>query len=202
MKKGCSTLMSFGFGSYMGVDDIPESVLRLFKDMSDNPEKSIECVEEVLNAALEGRINLNADFNLCGYDYAVRANNNLTKEKSRQKQVFLDTSVNEGDKESAMRNGGMSVDYATASAVNELVDAYEEILDDAELQFAVETIKSLNKEFIVEYNVNLVSTIQKAIQGIPQAISKLKELCDECDIVSEQVYIILSSGKDIEHIFA
>ena len=43
--------------------------------------------------------------------------------------------------------------------------------------------------------------IKHAMEFFPQAISKLKSICEEFELVGEQVEIILSSGKDISDYF-
>lgn len=201
MRKG-STLMSFGFGSYKGVDEIPENILSLFTSMLDQPEKTVECTEEIITAGLEKRIDFSRVFNLDAYEYTIKNNTRMNVEKERSKKVFIDFASNESERESSLRNGGMTVDSVSASAIKDLSDAFEEVLDNSELQYAIDTIKSLNDDFIVDYGINLVSVIKKAVIGFPQAVAKLKELCDEFDVVSEQVQIILQSGKDVESCFA
>lgn len=76
------------------------------------------------------------------------------------------------------------------------------MFDNAELKCAIESIKSLNDDFIVDYSVDLIALIKKAVQGIPQAVLKLKEVCEQMSCVAEQVKIILNSGVSIDECFA
>ena len=76
------------------------------------------------------------------------------------------------------------------------------LFDNEELMYAINTVKDLNNDFVVEYSIDLIGLIKKAVQGIPQAVVKLKEVCDSMEIVAEQVKIILSSGASIDTCFA
>lgn len=202
MSKGHSTLKSFGFGSYKGVDELPSCVLGLFTPMLDRPERTVEFTEEIINAGLEGRIDFTKVFNLDAYEFTVRNNEKMNTEKRRAKEVFIDYSSTETEKESSLRNGGITMDAVAVSAVEKLSDAFEEVVDSSELSYAIETIKSLNDDFIIENGVNLISVIKKAVEGFPQAKATLKRVCEEYSIVSEQVHIILKSGRDVNSCFA
>ena len=59
-----------------------------------------------------------------------------------------------------------------------------------------------------KYNVTGMSCaacsarVEKAVKGIPQAVLKLKGVCDEMPCVAEQVKVILSSGVSVEECFS
>ena len=204
MSKGRGTLGSFSFGSYKGVNELPEDVVLLFSEMADKPTKGIMHVEEIINAGLEGRIDFNSEFKLEAYDYTITNNLRLNVEKERKKKTFINFGGSDMETEQALRKGGISIDVVSSSAsvIEDMRDAFEEVLDDSELKYAISTIKSLNEDFIVDFNVDLITLIKRSVLGIPQAISKLKEVCQDFSIVSEQVEIILKSGHDIEKCFA
>lgn len=202
MSKGRSTLRSFAFGSYKGVDELPSEVLNLFTSLLERPDKHIEFASEIIDAGLEGRINFNTVFNLSAYEFTCKSNERMNLERRRAKEVFIDYSSTDTEREESLRNGGITIDSVSISAVDKLADAFEEVIDNSELEYAVSTIKALNNDFIVDYNVNLISVIKRAKDGFPQAKAVLKRLCDECDVVKEQVEIILRSGRDVNSCFA
>lgn len=202
MSKCKSTLKSFSFGSYKGVDELPEEVMSLFLGMVGKPEKNVEFADEIINAGLDGRINFNKIFNLDAYEYTIRNNTRMNVEKERSKKTFIDFGSSDSERDSSIRNGGITIDSVSASAIEDLKDAYEEVALTSELKYAVDTIKGLNDDFVDDYGINLIGLIKKAVVGFPQAVTKLKDVCDEFKIVSEQVEIILKSGQDVESCFA
>ena len=66
----------------------------------------------------------------------------------------------------------------------------------------MKTIKSLQKDLLIEKHVDFIGLIQEALNQIPSAIASVKEICDEYPIVAEQVEIILNSGNSFEECFS
>ena len=191
-----STLRSLSFGVSNGVDVLPEEVSLLFKEMATDGKSPVECADEIIRAGLEGRINLNVPFNLRGYEYTIKCTERMKKEQNKFKTLYIDF---ENDKENTQRGSGLyNADYVSQNCINKMHDAYEEIADSAELQSAIATIKSLNSDFIIEYDVDLVSLIKRAVGGFPEAREKLANVCKEFELVGEQVKLILSSGFEVE----
>ena len=201
MSKGKSTLKSFSFGSYLGVDELPDEVLMLFIELLEKPGKSIEYVEEIINAALMGRIDFTKPFKIDAYEYKIRSTAHINSEKERKRKTFIDFSSNDTEREVSMRNGGVTIDSVSTSAIEDLKDAYDEVLDNIELQEAVSSIKALNDTFRVDFGVNLIKLLKKALSGYPQAVGRLKEVCNEFKQVSEWVQVILKSGHPVESLF-
>ena len=197
-----SLLRSFGFGHFNGVTELPNEILNLFIPLSENPEKKVEFASEIISAGLQGKINFNQEFNLDAYESAIRKNLRLGKEGKRKKEVFLDYSDTSDSWEETAQAGGIKADVATLMAVDKMEDAYEQILMEDELKYAVETIKSLQPVLLVEARMDFLHTIEQALKGIPESVKMLQKVCEEYEVVAEQIKTVLSSGYSFEEVFA
>ena len=190
-------MRSFAYGIESGISKLPEDIMLLFTDMLTD-KKPVDCVDEIITAALAGKINLNKSFNLRGYEYKVHENQKLVQAKKDKNNKYIDDTDSANDDYSDVRRtGGITASEASANAINKMKDAYDEVCDDAELKYAIETIKEINEDMIVEDGVDLIRLVKNALTGIPQAVKSLKDVCEEHSLVKEYVYIILNSGKDV-----
>lgn len=197
-----SLLRSYSFGQMNGVDELPEEILRLFTDLVEIPEKQIEFASEIISAAMQGNIDLEHEFNIDAYESAIRKNIRLGKEAKRKKEVFLDYTDSSDSWEETAQAGGIKADVATLQAVNKMEDAYEQIMLEDELQYAVETIKSLQPTLLIEARIDFLHTMKQALKGIPESVKILQNVCNEYEVLAEQVRTVLSSGYTFEEIFA
>jgi cell fate (sporulation/competence/biofilm development) regulator YmcA (YheA/YmcA/DUF963 family) len=197
-----SLLRSYSFGQMNGVDELPEEILRLFTDLVEIPEKQIEFASEIISAAMQGNIDLEHEFNIDAYESAIRKNIRLGKEAKRKKEVFLDYTDSSDSWEETAQAGGIKADVATLQAVNKMEDAYEQIMLEDELQYAVETIKSLQPMLLIEARIDFLHTMKQALKGIPESVKILQNVCNEYEVLAEQVRTVLSSGYTFEEIFA
>lgn len=118
--------------------------------------------------------------------------------------MHLDDGSFDDDFTETMCNGYVKTEYLShdsMSCIDEMKDAFEELLNEEELDYAVSAIKSLNDKVIVEYGVDLIYAVRQAIRGFPQAIGVVKDLCLECKYISDLVEIVLSSGKEFNVLF-
>lgn len=182
---------------------LDESILRLFTDMADTPTKNVEYVQEIIDAAQQGRVNLNSDFNLAGYCYKISQNTMLKANSRKKKETFYfeDDGIDESDWGKYSKQGGISMTEVTVQSkrFNALEQGFEALEDDSEFLDAINTIKNLRDDFLVNEGVDLIMLIKQALKYFPQAIKELKKICTEFELVGEQIKIILSSEKDIEH---
>ena len=195
-----SLMKSFSFGSIYGVTELPTEVLNLFLGLVENPEKKIEYASEIISAGLQGRIDFESEFNIEAYESAIRKNIMLGKENKRKKESFLDFSDSGDDWEEVSRNGGIKAN--TLSDAEQMEDAFEKLIMEDELKYAVATIKSLQPILLTEAKLDFIHTMKQALKGIPESVKLLKEVCKEYEVLAEQVEIVLSSGRDFNTIFA
>lgn len=195
-------LRSFGFGTFMGVSELPVEVLNLFIPLTENPDKRIEFASEIISAGLNGKIDFTKDFNLDAYEATIKKNQRLLKENEKKKKSYIDFNGGSDDFEEVACSGGIKADFVQLDSIEEMKDAFEEVLANEELEYAVTTIKSLNAEFISDYGTDLIFALKKAVQGIPQAVEELKSICAEFSLVAELIETILSSKQEVEVLFA
>ena len=195
-----STLGCFGFGTAFGVSEIPEDVLYLFKDLVVNPDKKIEFASEIVVSGLQGHINLNKDFNIDAFEYAIKHNTFLNKERKKKKESYIE--FDSEDWEDSATHGGIQESQINGKAVQKMADAFEEIIADDSLRYAVETIKSLNNDLIVEENIDFIEVLKQAVDFVPSAVEMVKYICDKYKVISDIAYEILNSGRPIDELFA
>lgn len=194
-------LRSFSFGAYMGVNGLPIEVLALFNALADCPEKRIEFAGEIIQAALQGKIDLNGSFNIDAYETAIRRNNFLVKIGERKKKLYLDGGSSDDD---FSETGCVNTEHLSSdcmSCIAEVKDAFEDLLDESELNYAVSMIKKINNKVVAIYGVDLIHAIRQAIKGFPQAIEAVKNLCLSCKPISDLVETVLSSDKEFDDLF-
>lgn len=199
-----SVLKSCSFGVMNGLKEIPPEVFALLAEMKDDPNNPVEYVEEVIMSAVRDEKYLQG-FNLKGFIRVVDARAKQKQWKKAMTELHINFSGEGEDTRSGSSRqefGCISADKVAYDAFRAMRDSVESSLEDSELKYAIETIQSLNEEFIVSYDVNLITLLRSASAGVVQAISKLREICQKFEVVAEQVEIILSSGVPVEECFA
>lgn len=194
-----SLLRSFSFGQFHGISELPDEVLSLFSSLVENPDKKIEFASEIISAGLQGNIDFGREFNIDAYEAAIRKNQKLGKSNKRKREVFLDFTAGDDDDSQA---GGIRVDIASAQNVQQMEDAYEQLMDEDELRYAVSAIKSLQPVLMVEARLDLIYTIRQALKGIPDSVKMLRQVCTDYEVLGEQVQVVLGSGYAFEELFA
>lgn len=194
-------LRSLGFGKFHGVDELPTEVLNLFMDLAKNPEKHVEFSAEIISAGLQGKIDFGREFDLCAYENRIRKNLMLNKEKRRKKELFIDFCDSGDDWDEVAASGGIKANNIDSHAVKKMEDAYEELLLEEELRYAVDTIKSLQPVLMVEAKVDFITAMRQALKGVPESINVVKRVCDEYAVVAEQVKLILDSNYEFNTLF-
>ena len=124
------------------------------------------------------------------------------KENERKKKSYIDFSGSNDDFDDVVNSGGVKSDFIQLDSIEEMQDAFEEVLLNEELAYAVDTIKSLNDEFISDYGTDLVFALKRAVQGIPQAVDEIKKICADFSLVSELIETILKSKQEVAVLFA
>lgn len=195
-------LRSYSFGTFHGVDNIPSDILGLFSGLVENREKKIQYASEIIENGLEGRINLNRKFNIDAYEAKINQNLGLSKSSKGKKELFLDFGSGSDDYDDTLRKGGINLESTKETALIAMEEAYNELLDNDELEYAIQTIESLQQTLFIDEQVDFIGLMEKAIDCVPSAINKVKEICSSYPIVAEQVEIILNSGHSFKECFS
>lgn len=193
-------LHSLSFGTIgNGKSEIPTEVLNLFLSLSDNPSKKLEFASEIVENGLAGRIRLDSSFNIDAYEATIRKNLRLGKESKRKKISYFDLCTEDTD--AFTKQDGVSLEAYVPKAL-QMQDAFEQLLCDEELSYAISTIRALDKDLQVEENIFIIDVIKQALLGIPTAVDSIKYICSKYKLVAEQLETILSSGKSFNEMFA
>lgn len=195
-----SLLRSLSFGNYHGVSELPDEVLQLFMELVENPNRQIEFASEIIDAGLQGRIDLNSSFNLGAYEATIRKNGKLNLENRKKRELYIDQSDGD-DWEDVSRSGGIKVDALQRDAVDEIADAYEKLILEDELQYAITTIKELQPILLIEEQVDLLHLLKQSLRFVPSAIEALRSLCSDYEVLAEQIKVVLESGRKFEELF-
>ena len=137
-RRKISVLCSVSFGNYNGINELPDEVLGLFTSLLDNPNKKLEF-----------------------------ANQNLGKENKRKKECYIDMTDSADDWEEVSGRGGIKLAQVNSRAVDKIQDAYEHLLLDDELKYAVDTIKAINEDLMIEESIDLIYALKQSVRGIP-----------------------------------
>lgn len=191
-------LKSYSFGTHWGVDEIPEKVLGLFAESVEEGKK-ISRTSEIIYAGIQGGIDLDGYFNLEAYERAIEKNENLSAYAKRKKEMYIDFDCSSDEFDTVCKQGGIQADKINIKKVR---DEYEEFMDADELVRAVARVKSLNNDFVIVEEVDIIEALCLALKGIPQAVKELKRICSFYPTISEDIKVILGSGKEVEEVFA
>ena len=194
-------MRNYSFGIYNGVNELPTEVLNLFVGLADNPNQQVEFSCEIVEAGLAGKIDFSKPFNIVAYENAIRKNNNLTANTKRKKEVAIDffSSSEDGDMDTY---NTISEDAASNQLASKVKDAYAEILEDDELNFAISTIVGLNEDMMAVEEVDLIRCLKDAVLGVERAVSTIKRISDSYPVLAESIQTVLASGKEVNVLFA
>ena len=200
-EKPLSLLRSCSYGTAYGKDGITEDVLNLFIDLAHNPSKQIEFASEIVDAGMSGRIRLDGSFNIDAYEAGIRKTNRLYANSQRKKQVSADMSGAGLDDLEFSETGVLTSDYVNAHLSEEMTDAYDELLDNYELEYAIDTLKMLREDMIRKAGVDILYTIKQALSGATDARKVLRDVCERFELVAEQIKVVLGSGRSFYECF-
>lgn len=102
-----------------------------------------------------------------------------------------------------MKGGDITITQVSAyvNRLQEAKDEFEAIFDNAELHTAVENIKALREDFMTQENCDIIATLRGALRSIPEAVQRIKDICERNVCVANEIRIILESGVGFEELF-
>ena len=191
-------LRSFSFGLIYGVNELPENVINLFSELLKHPEINIEHASEIVEAGLKG--NIGENFSLIAYEKGIKKKEALAKISKAKKKKNIDTSLDTEQDNSVTSYFDISMTQLDMQVVKttDLLDEYEKLLNDDELEYAIKEIKGLQKDIFIKEQIDVMQGLKDALDGVPVAIRTMKELCEKYERVNELVEIILSSKIPLE----
>lgn len=191
-------LRSFSFGLIYGVNELPENVINLFSELLKHPEINIEHASEIVEAGLKG--NIGENFSLIAYEKGIKKKEALAKISKAKKKKNIDISLDTEQDNSVTSYFDISMTQLDMQVVKttDLLDEYEKLLNEDELEYAIKEIKGLQKDIFIKEQIDVMQGLKDALDGVPVAIRTMKELCEKYERVNELVEIILSSKIPLE----
>ena len=191
-------LRSFSFGLIYGVNELPENVINLFSELLQHPEINIEHTSEIVEAGLKG--NIGENFSLIAYEKGIKKKEALAKISKAKKKKNIDISLDTEQDNSVTSYFDISMTQLDMQVVKttDLLDEYEKLLNEDELEYAIKEIKGLQKDIFIKEQIDVMQGLKDALDGVPVAIRTMKELCEKYERVNELVEIILSSKIPLE----
>lgn len=186
-------LRSLSYGRTEGFKEIPVEVLKLFQDMLVTGETT-DYAYEIVQAGLKGNIDFSKEFNRKAYEFAIEKHKYLKKRAKAKREIFIEFAPIE---DSVPPKGGVHIDLLNEKSSLQVTDCYEELLDVEEFQYALESLKNLNVEFQIDFGIDIFQCLKQSLQGVPDAIRKLRKLCKNYELVGENIEILLKSGKNL-----
>lgn len=191
-------LRSFSFGLIYGVNELPENVINLFSELLQHPEINIEHTSEIVEAGLKG--NIGENFSLIAYEKGIKKKEALAKISKAKKKKNIDISLDTEQDNSVTSYFDISMTQLDMQVVKttDLLDEYEKLLNEDELEYAIKEIKGLQKDIFIKEQIDVMQGLKDALDGVPVAVRTMKELCEKYERVNELIEIILSSKIPLE----
>ena len=194
-------MRNYSFGIYNGFNELPIEVLNLFVGLADNPNQQVEFSCEIVEAGLAGKIDFSKPFNIVAYENAIRKNNSLTANTKRKKEVSIDFFSNSED-DNVNTYDVISEDTASNQLASKVKDAYAEIFEDDELNFAISTIVGLNDDMMAVEEVDLIRCLKDAVLGVEKAVATIKRISNSYPVLAESIQTVFASGQVVNVLFA
>lgn len=194
-------MRNYSFGIYNGFNELPTEVLNLFVGLADNPNQQVEFSCEIVEAGLAGKIDFSKPFNIVAYENAIRKNNSLTANTKRKKEVSIDFFSNSED-DNVNTYDVISEDTASNQLASKVKDAYAEIFEDDELNFAISTIVGLNDDMMAVEEIDLIRCLKDAVLGVEKAVATIKRISNSYPVLAESIQTVLASGQEVNVLFA
>lgn len=167
--------------------ECPTKVWELFEKANELGTK-LDYTLEIIEAAMQGRIDFEKDFKLKEYVASIDRTKRLEGLREAKRAVHV-TDVSDDEDSSG-------VPYPADDR-----DDYEELENKFELQQAVDRFNEMQNYFLVNAKCDSKLAVRQALRGIPESIELVKNLCDEYPIAADLLKIILGSGYSYEQIF-
>lgn len=191
-----SLLRTYSFNEIDFIDS--GSLWSMFKDIASADSRGFSCTLEVVEAVLAGKLKMehydldgNVVFDLHKYERKVEKLRKLEQARRHKKEKpLLD------DYDDLAEGGGV----ADAAPALQTEDIAKNIIDNAELDWALKSLDEKLLDFIVIDKVNIKVALLQANKGIPESIQLVKDIVKKYPYMGEIIHIILSCGKPLEEV--
>lgn len=175
-----------------------DSLWSMFKDIASVDSRGCSCTLEVVEAVLAGKLKMehydlegNVVFDLRRYERKVEKLRKLEQARRHKNEKPLLDDYDD------LAEGGVGISSVLALQTEDIA---KNIIDNAELDWALKSLDEKLLDFIVIDKVNIKVALLQANKGIPESIELVKDIVKKYPYMGEIIYIILSCGKPLEKV--
>ena len=191
-----SLLRTYSFNEIDYIDS--GSLWSMFKDIASADSRGCSCTLEVVEAVLAGKLKMehydlegNVVFDLRRYERKVEKLRKLEQARRHKNEKPLLDDYDD------LAEGGVGISSVLALQTEDIA---KNIIDNAELDWALKSLDEKLLDFIVIDKVNIKVALLQANKGIPESIELVKDIVKKYPYMGEIIYIILSCGKPLEEV--
>lgn len=191
-----SLLRTYSFNEIDYIDS--GSLWSMFKDIASADSRGCSCTLEVVEAVLAGKLKMehydsdgNVVFDLRRYERKVEKLRKLELDRRHKNEKPLLDDYDD------LAEGGVITSSIPALQTEDIA---KNIIDNAELQWALKSLDEKLLDFIVIDKVNIKVALLQANKGIPESIQLVKDIVKKYPYMGEIIHIILSCGKPLEEV--
>ena len=191
-----SLLRTYSFNQIDYIDS--GSLWSMFKDIASIESRGCSCTLEVVEAVLSGKLKIehydsdgNIVFDLRKYEHKVEKLRKLEQARRHKNEKPLFDDYDD------LAEGGVVADAVPALQTEDIA---KNIIDNAELDWALKSLDEKLLDFIVIDKVNIKVALLQANKGIPESIQLVKDIVKKYPYMGEIIHIILSCGKPLEEV--
>lgn len=170
----------------------------MFKDIASIESRGCSCTLEVVEAVLSGKLKIehydsdgNVVFDLRKYERKVEKLRKLELARRHKNEKPLLDDYDD------LAEGGVVADAVPALQTEDIA---KNIIDNAELDWALKSLDEKLLDFIVLDKVDIKVALLQANKGIPESIQLVKDIVKKYPYMGEIIHIILSCGKPLEEV--
>ena len=191
-----SLLRTYSFNEIDYIDS--GSLWSMFKDIASIESRGCSCTLEVVEAVLSGKLKIehydsdgNVVFDLRKYERKVEKLRKLEQARRHKNEKPLLDDYDD------LAEGGVITSSVPALQTEDIA---KNIIDNAELDWALKSLDEKLLDFIVIDKVNIKVALLRANKGIPESIELVKDIVKKYPYMGEIIHIILSCGKPLEEV--
>lgn len=174
------------------------SLWSMFKDIASIESRGCSCTLEVVEAVLSGKLKIehydsdgNVVFDLRKYERKVEKLRKLEQARRHKNEKPLLDDYDD------LAEGGVITSSVPALQTEDIA---KNIIDNAELDWALKSLDEKLLDFIVIDKVNIKVALLQANKGISESIQLVKDIVKKYPYMGEIIHIILSCGKPLEEV--
>lgn len=174
------------------------SLWSMFKDIASIESRGCSCTLEIVEAVLSGKLKIehydsdgNVVFDLRKYERKVEKLRKLEQARRHKNEKPLLDDYDD------LAEGGVITSSVPALQTEDIA---KNIIDNAELDWALKSLDEKLLDFIVIDKVNIKVALLQANKGIPESIQLVKDIVKKYPYMGEIIHIILSCGKPLEEV--